>query len=65
MKKYIVYTQGNKLGLKAELDNAKDAIKWAKENVYAFDYLKERKDTWEILFEELLVWIDKGEIVKC
>ena len=34
-------------------------IKWAKENVYAFDYLKERKDTWEILFEELLVWIGK------
>ena len=51
-KKYIVYTQANKLGLKGEFDNAKDAIKWAKENVYAFDYLKERKDTWEILFEE-------------
>ena len=63
--KYIVYTQANKKGLKGEFDNAKDAIKWAKENVYAFDYLKERKDTWEILFEELLVWIDKGEVVKC
>ena len=48
-----------------EFDNAKDAIKWAKENVYAFDYLKERKDTWEILFEELLVWIGKGEVVEC
>ena len=63
--KYIVYTQANKRGLKGEFATAKDAIKWAKENVYAFDYLKERKDTWEILFEELLVWIDKGEIVKC
>ena len=63
--KYIVYTQANKRGLKGEFDNAKDAIKWAKDNVYAFDNLKERKDTWEILFEELLVWIDKGEIVKC
>ena len=41
-KKYIVYTQANKRGLKGEFDNAKDAIKWAKENVYAFDYLKER-----------------------
>ena len=30
-----------------------------------FDYLKERKDTWEILFEELLVWIGKGEVVEC
>ena len=29
------------------------------------DYLKERKDTWEILFEELLVWIGKGEVVEC
>ena len=28
--KYIVYTQNNKLGLKGEFDNAKDAIKWAK-----------------------------------
>ena len=64
-KKYIVYTQANKLGLKGEFDNAKDAIKWAKENVYAFDYLKERKDTWEILFEELLVWIGKGEVIEC
>ena len=64
-KKYIVYTQANKRGLKGEFDNAKVAIKWAKENVYAFDYLKERKDTWEILFEELLVWIDKGEVVEC
>ena len=63
--KYIVYTQMNKLGKTGEFDNAKDAIKWAHENVYSFDYLKERKDTWEILFEELLVWIDKGEIVKC
>jgi len=27
--------------------------------------LKERKDTWEILFEELLVWIGKGEVVEC
>ena len=65
MKKYIVYTQDNKLGLKGEFDNAKDAIKCAKENVYAFDYLKERKDTWEILFEELLVWIGKGEVIEC
>ena len=28
-----------------------------------FDYVKEKSDTWEILFEELLVWIDKGEVV--
>ena len=63
--KYIVYTQMNKRGLKGEVDNAKDAIKWAKENVYMFDYLKERKDTWEVLFEENLVWIDKGEVVEC
>ena len=59
-KKYIVYTQANKLGLKGEFDNAKDAIKWAKENVYAFDYLKERKDSWEDLFYELIVSIGKG-----
>ena len=59
-KKYIVYTQANKRGLKGEFDNAKDAIKWAKENVYAFDYLKERKDTWEDLFYELIVSIGKG-----
>ena len=58
--KYIVYTQANKLGLKGEFDNAKDAIKWAKENVYAFDYLKEKKDTWEDLFYELIVSIGKG-----
>ena len=45
--------------------NARDAIKWAKENVYMFDYLKERKDTWEILFEENLVWIGKGEVIEC
>ena len=51
-KKYIVYTQMNKLGLKGEFDNAKDAIKWAKENVYAFDYLKERKDTWEFCLKK-------------
>ncbi len=63
--KYIVYTQMNKLGKTGEFDNAKDAIKWAKENVYMFDYLKERKDTWEILFEENLVWIGKGEVVEC
>ena len=63
--KYIVYTQMNKRSLKGEFDNAKDAIKWAKENVYMFDYLKERKDTWEVLFEENLVWIDKGEVVEC
>ena len=36
-KKYIVYTQANKLGLKGEFDNAKDAIKWAKENVNNID----------------------------
>ena len=60
--KYVVYTQNNKLGKTGEFDNAKDAIKWAKENVHAFDYVKEKKDTWEILFEELLVWIGKGEI---
>ena len=63
--KQIVYTQANKRGLKGEFDNAKDAIKWAKENVYAFDYLKERKDTWEVLFEENLVWMDRGEVVEC
>ncbi len=63
--KYIVDTQMNKRGSKGEFDNAKDAIKWAKENVYMFDYLKERKDTWEVLFEENLVWIDKGEVVEC
>ena len=63
--KYIVYTQMNKLGKTGEFDNAKDAIKWAKENVYAFDYLKERKDTWEILFEENLVCFGKGEVVEC
>ena len=60
--KYVVYTQNNKMGKTGEFDNAKDAIKWAKENVHAFDYVKEKKDTWEILFEELLVWIGKGEI---
>ena len=54
--KYIVYTQLNKLGEKASFDNAKDAIKWAKDNIPYFD-------TWEILFEELLVWIEKGEVV--
>ena len=59
-KKYIAYTQANKLSLKGEFDNAKDAIKWAKENVYAFDYLKEKKDTWEDLFYELIVSIGKG-----
>ena len=32
--------------------------------MWQFDYLKERKDTWEILFEELLVWIGKGEVVE-
>ena len=58
--KYVVYTQNNKLGKTAEFDNAKDAIKWAKENVYAFDYVKEKKDTWEDLFYELLVGIGKG-----
>ena len=61
--KYVVYTQNNKMGKIGEFDNAKDAIKWAKENVYAFDYVKEKKDTWEILFEELLVWIGKGEVI--
>jgi len=63
--KYIVYTQMNKRGKTGTFDNAKDAIKWAKENVYMFDYLKERKDTWEVLFEENLVWIDKGEVIEC
>tara|TARA_B100000427_G_scaffold301341_1_gene284459 strand:- start:722 stop:916 length:195 start_codon:yes stop_codon:yes gene_type:complete len=61
--KYIVYTQLNKLGEKASFDNAKDAIKWAKDNIPYFDYVKEKSDTWEILFEELLVWIEKGEVV--
>ena len=61
--KYVVYTQNNKMGKTGEFDNAKDAIKWAKENVHAFDYVKEKKDTWEILFEELLVWIGKGEVI--
>ena len=50
--KYIVYTQMNKRGLKGEFDNAKDAIKWAKENVYMFDYLKERKDTWKFCLKK-------------
>ena len=63
--KYVVYTQNNKMGKTGEFDNAKDAVKWAKENVYMFDYLKEKKDTWEILFEENLVWIGKGEVVEC
>ena len=61
--KYVVYTQNNKMGKTGEFDNAKDAIKWAKENVHALDYVKEKKDTWEILFEELLVWIGKGEVI--
>ncbi len=30
---------------------------------HTFDYVNEKKDTWEILFEELLVWIGKGEVV--
>ena len=41
----------------------KTLLSHAKENVYAFDYVKEKKDTWEILFEELLVWIGKGEVI--
>ena len=61
--KYIVYTQLSKRGLKASFDNAKDAVKWAKDNIPYFDYVKEKSDTWEILFEELLVWIGKGEVV--
>lgn len=60
--KYVVYTQNNKMGKTGEFDNAKDAVKWAKENVYAFDYVKEKKDEWEDLFYELLVGIDKGEV---
>ena len=59
--KYVVYTQNNKMGKTAEFDNAKDAVKWAKENVYAFDYVKEKKDDWEDLFFELLEGIGKGE----
>ena len=51
--KYVVYTQNNKLGKTAEFDNAKDVIKWAKK-MSTLDYVKEKKDTWEILFEELL-----------
>ena len=58
--KYVVYTQNNKMGNIGEFDNAKDAIKFAKENGSAFDYVKEKKDTWEDLFYELLVGIGKG-----
>ena len=58
--KYVVYTQNNKMGKTGEFDTAKDAVKFAKENVYAFDYVKEKKDTWEDLFYELLVGIGKG-----
>ena len=58
--KYIVYPKlGNKT-TKFEFDNAMDAVKWAKDNIYAFDYVKEKKDEWEDLFYELLVGIDKG-----
>ena len=59
--KYFVYTQTNKMGKTGEFDTAKEAIKWAKENVYAFDYVKEKKDDWEDLFFELLVGIGKGD----
>ena len=60
--KYIVYPKlGNKT-TKFEFDNAMDAVKWAKDNIYAFDYVKEKKDEWEDLFYELLVGIDKGEV---
>ena len=48
--KYVVYTQNNKMGKTGEFDTAKEAVKFAKENVYAFDYVKEKKDTWEDLF---------------
>ena len=60
--KYIVYPKlGNKT-TKFEFDKAMDAVKWAKDNIYAFDYVKEKKDEWEDLFYELLVGIDKGEV---
>ena len=59
--KYVVFSQKNKMGKTGEFDNAKDAVKWAKENDYAFDYVKEKKDEWEDLFFELLVGIGKGE----
>ena len=39
-----------------------DAVKWAKDNIYAFDYVKEKKDEWEDLFYELLVSIDKAAV---
>ena len=58
--KYIVYPKlGNKT-IKFEFDNAMDAVK-GKDNIYAFDYVKEKKDEWEDLFYELLVGIDKGK----
>ena len=61
--KYVIYTKfiENK-SVKFEFDNAMDAVKWAKDNIYAFDYVKEKKDEWEDLFYELLVGIDKGEV---
>ena len=41
--KYVVYTQNNKLGKTVEFDNAKDVIKWAKENVYVSIMSKRKK----------------------
>ena len=60
--KYVIYPKfiENK-SVKFEFDNAMDAVKWAKDNIYAFDYVKEKKDEWEDLFFELLVGIGKGE----
>ena len=37
-------------------------VKWAKDNIYVFDYVKEKKDEWEDLFYELLVGIDKERL---
>ena len=59
--KYIVYPTLGKKSNKVEFDTAKDAVKWSKDNIHAFDYVKEKKDEWEDLFYELLVGIDKGD----
>ena len=61
--KYVIYPKfiENK-SVKFEFDNAMDAVKWAKDNIYAFDYVKEKKDEWEDLFYELLVSIDKAAV---
>ena len=42
--KYVIYPKfiENK-SVKFEFDNAMDAVKWAKDNIYKFDYVKEKK----------------------